>query len=108
MRRRFVLMDGTPGAAGGGDPTPPAPGATPPAGATPPSALAPPPAPPAEFIPEKPIKVPLGSKLRLICEFDNSASNPNNPDNSKEVRFGQTFDRAEMCKMNFGFTYADE
>lgn len=62
----------------------------------------------AEFIPEKPIKVPLGSKLRLICEFDNSASNPNNPDNSKEVRFGQTFDRAEMCKMNFGFTYADE
>ena len=60
--RKFVLMDGTPGAAGGGEPTPPAPGATPPAtppaatppaGATPPSALAPPPAPPAEFIPEK-------------------------------------------------------
>jgi hypothetical protein len=56
MRRRFVLMDGTPGAAGGGDPVPPpAPpaGATPPADPAPPSALAPPPAPPAEFIPEK-------------------------------------------------------
>jgi len=58
--RRFVLMDGTPGAAGGGDPTPPVPPtatppATPPAGdpPAPPSALAPPPAPPAEFIPEK-------------------------------------------------------
>ena len=56
--RRFVLMDGTPGAAGGGDvpPVPAAPSAVaPPAGDTPapPSALAPPPAPPAEFIPEK-------------------------------------------------------
>lgn len=58
--RRFVLMDGTPGAAGGGDPTPPVPPtatppATPPAGdpPAPPSALAPTPAPPAEFIPEK-------------------------------------------------------
>jgi len=56
--RRFVLMDGTPGAGGGGDPViaPPAttPPATPPAAdPAPVSALAPPPAPPAEFIPEK-------------------------------------------------------
>ena len=62
----------------------------------------------AEFIPEKPISVPAGGKLKLVCEFDNSTSNPNNPDPSKEIRFGQTFDRAEMCKMNFGFTFADE
>ena len=34
-------------------------------------------------------------------------TNPNNPDSSKEIHFGQTFDRAEMCKMNFGFTNVD-
>jgi hypothetical protein len=61
----------------------------------------------AEIIPEKPIRVPAGGKLLVTCEFDNSASNPANPDPTKEIRFGQTFDRAEMCKMNFGFTDAD-
>lgn len=61
----------------------------------------------AELIPEKPIHVPKGWGLQLICEFDNSATNPNNPDPSKVVRFGQTFDRAEMCKLTFGYTYAN-
>ena len=59
--RRFVLMDGTPGAAGGGDvpPVPAAPpavsqaGATPPADPAPPSGLAPPPPAAKGFIPEK-------------------------------------------------------
>jgi hypothetical protein len=62
----------------------------------------------AELVPEKPILIPPGHKLQLQCEFDNSASNPNNPDPEKEIRFGQTFDRAEMCKMTYGYTFADE
>jgi len=61
FKRSHVLMDGTPGAAGGGDPpaapaAPAAPTAAAPAAhAAPaaPSALTPPPAPPTEFIPEK-------------------------------------------------------
>lgn len=71
--RRFVLMDGTPGAAGGGDvpPVPAAPTATPPAapptGAAPPaepapSALTPPPPAAKDFIPEK-FRVMTGDTL---------------------------------------------
>lgn len=57
----------------------------------------------ADLVPEKPIRVPAGSRLKLVCEFDNSAMNPNNPDPAKTIRFGQTFDRSEMCKMNFWY-----
>ena len=61
----------------------------------------------AEFVPEKPIFVPKDAGLRVVCEFDNSPENPANPDPDKEIKFGQTFDRNEMCKMNFGYTDAE-
>lgn len=54
----------------------------------------------AGVMPKTPIPVPAGSELSAICEFDNSAQNPNNPDPNRLVRFGQTHDRTEMCHLN--------
>jgi peroxiredoxin len=36
----------------------------------------------------KPYPVPKGSRIHCIAHFDNSEKNPNNPDPSKEVRWG--------------------
>jgi hypothetical protein len=57
---------------------------------------------------KEPIRVSKGSALKVICEYDNSAENPNNPDPSKVVYTGQTVDRAEMCKFNIGYAFADK
>jgi hypothetical protein len=53
---------------------------------------------------ETPLTLPAGSTLKGECEFDNSAQNPNNPDPTKRVRFGQRVDRTEMCYFHIGFT----
>jgi peroxiredoxin len=37
---------------------------------------------------EKPYPMPKGSKLRCVAHFDNSAKNPNNPDPTQDVRWG--------------------
>jgi peroxiredoxin len=37
---------------------------------------------------EKPLKMPKGTTLHCTAHFDNSSKNPNNPDPSKEVRWG--------------------
>ncbi len=37
---------------------------------------------------EEPIDVPAGSRLDVIANWDNTASNPNNPDASKTIMFG--------------------
>jgi peroxiredoxin/mono/diheme cytochrome c family protein len=37
---------------------------------------------------EKPIRMPKGSKLHCIAHFDNSSKNPNNPDPTKAVMWG--------------------
>lgn len=52
------------------------------------------------LIPDPPVRISAGSSVRAICDYDNSKHNPNNPDPAKTVRFGQTHDRTEMCKMN--------
>ena len=52
------------------------------------------------LIPDPPIKIPAGSTITAICEYDNSAQNPYNPDPQKRVRYGQRHDTTEMCKMN--------
>ncbi len=54
----------------------------------------------AGLVPNPPIFVPKGSELTGVCEFDNSAQNPYNPDPSKTVYHGQTHDRSEMCHFN--------
>src|SRR5208282_3043376 len=44
-------------------------------------------------------KIPAGTIMECTAHFDNSANNPNNPDPSKEVKFGeQSWD-----EMMFGF-----
>jgi peroxiredoxin len=41
----------------------------------------------------EPLKVPAGAKMHAVAHFDNSAENPNNPDPTKRVRWGeQTWD----------------
>lgn len=42
------------------------------------------------------------------CIYDNSAQNPNNPDPSKIVHWGQRVDRTEMCKLMMNYYYVDE
>ena len=37
---------------------------------------------------ETPIHMPKGGKIHFVAHFDNSAKNPNNPDPTKEVRWG--------------------
>lgn len=56
---------------------------------------------------KKALRIPAGSKLRAVCEYDNSATNPLNPDPTRSVRHGQTLDRAEMCKFMVAYYYAD-
>jgi len=55
----------------------------------------------------EPKRVPQGAKLNCVAHFDNSEENLNNPDPSKEVRFGpQTWE--EMCYGWFEICLADQ
>jgi hypothetical protein len=55
----------------------------------------------------EPKRVPKGSKLHCVAHFDNSDNNLNNPDPSKEVRYGpQTWE--EMCYGWFEICLADQ
>lgn len=56
---------------------------------------------------KEPVKVKAGSRLKAVCEYDNSPYNPLNPDATRNVRHGQTLDRAEMCKYMITY-FADE
>lgn len=40
------------------------------------------------YIPEKPIPLPAGTLIQCTARWDNSPNNPNNPDPSAEVRWG--------------------
>jgi len=40
----------------------------------------------------KPLQLPAGSKLNVLAHFDNSASNPHNPNPEQEVYFGEQTD----------------
>lgn len=51
------------------------------------------------YVPKQMIALPKGTVLRAIAHYDNSASNPRNPDPTKTVTFGlQTYE-----EMMFGF-----
>jgi peroxiredoxin len=55
----------------------------------------------------EPKRVPKGSKLRCVAHFDNSENNLNNPDPTKDVRYGpQTWE--EMCYGWFEIVLADQ
>lgn len=50
----------------------------------------------------KPLRLPAGTELLATAHFDNSSLNPNNPDPSAEVLWGQqTTD--EMFSMRFRY-----
>ena len=40
------------------------------------------------YRPKKPITLPAGAKIHCVAHFDNSAKNPNNPDPSKRILWG--------------------
>ncbi len=45
------------------------------------------------YYPEKPLRMPKGTRIECIAHYDNSTKNSLNPDPNKEVRFGeQTWD----------------
>jgi hypothetical protein len=53
---------------------------------------------------EKPVSLPLTSRLKLRCEFDNSVNNPRNPSNPlKDVKWGEGTED-EMCLAFVGVT----
>ena len=53
---------------------------------------------------EKPITLPKGTRIECTAHFDNSANNPENPDPTKTVIWGQqSFDEMMVCFFNFAF-----
>jgi hypothetical protein len=57
---------------------------------------------------EKPIPLPSGTRARLTCEYNNSDENPNNPSNPvKDVRWGEGSED-EMCLAFVGITFDRE
>jgi peroxiredoxin len=58
------------------------------------------------YRPVDPIPLPKGSKLRCLAHYDNSAKNPNNPDPSKPVYWGdQTWEEMMLGWIDY---YVDE
>lgn len=55
------------------------------------------------YYPKTPIRLPKGAKIETIAHYDNSTRNPQNPDPTKAVRFGeQTWE--EMMNGFFDYT----
>lgn len=55
------------------------------------------------YYPKTPIAIPRGTRIEAVAHYDNSTNNPQNPDPTREVRFGeQTWD--EMMNAFFDFT----
>ena len=58
---------------------------------------------------EKPVPLPKGTRLIVISHFDNSANNPNNPDPTKEVRWGfQNWDEMSNCFIGLTMNLRDD
>jgi hypothetical protein len=58
------------------------------------------------YYPTTPIRLPKGTRIDLIAHYDNSSSNPHNPDPTKTVTFGEA-STAEMMFGMFEFTAVD-
>jgi peroxiredoxin len=53
----------------------------------------------------KPLDLPAGTRIECTAHFDNSADNPNNPDPTKEVRWGdQTWEEMMIGFADYVFT----
>ena len=53
---------------------------------------------------EEPLVLPKGAKILCTAHYDNSSSNPNNPDPTKEIHWGQQSDE-EMMHGGMGVIY---
>jgi hypothetical protein len=59
------------------------------------------------YYPKKAIRIPKGSRIETIAHYDNSTKNPQNPDPTKPVRFGeQTWE--EMMNGFFDYVPANQ
>jgi hypothetical protein len=53
----------------------------------------------------EPLKLPAGTRIECTAHFDNSASNPNNPDPTQEVQWGdQTWEEMMIGFADYIFT----
>ncbi len=53
---------------------------------------------------EKPIVLPAGTRIECTAHYDNSAQNPDNPDPTKTITWGQqSFDEMMVCFFNVAF-----
>jgi len=60
----------------------------------------------ATYLLERPLRLPAGTRIECTAYFDNSADNPNNPDPTRTVRWGQqTWE--EMMIGFIDYSYAD-
>jgi hypothetical protein len=60
----------------------------------------------ATYLLERPLRLPAGTRIECTAYFDNSADNPNNPDPTRTVRWGnQTWE--EMMIGFVDYSYAD-
>jgi hypothetical protein len=54
---------------------------------------------------KRPLKLPAGSRIECVAHFDNSADNPNNPDPTKDVTWGeQTWDEMMIGFVDYAYT----
>ena len=52
-----------------------------------------------------PFRLPAGTRIECTAHFDNSADNPNNPDPTKEVYWGeQTWDEMMIGFVDYAYT----
>jgi hypothetical protein len=55
-----------------------------------------------DYVFQEPLKVPKGSVLRAVARYDNSSSNPANPDPKVDVRWGdQTWEEMQYTGLNY-------
>jgi peroxiredoxin len=56
------------------------------------------------YRPEPPVRLPKGTRLECVAHFDNSANNPNNPDPTRAVFWGdQTWEEMMIGWIDFAF-----
>jgi hypothetical protein len=56
------------------------------------------------IVPAEPIAIEGGkTTFKGICHYDNSPTNPNNPDPNKAISYGQRHDTSEMCHFHFNY-----
>jgi peroxiredoxin len=62
----------------------------------------------ATYVLERPLRLPAGTRIECVALFDNSADNPNNPDPTRTVRWGdQTWEEMMIGFVDYSYVGAD-